>query len=159
MISPSILARIPVFRGLPDLTAGEILEVVRRAEVTRGTKIFVEGEAARSIYYLERGKVVVSIAGRPGAAGGPVHVVEPGECFGWSALVPPHEFTAAAQAREDSTVLVIDGTELKWRMRRHPELAWAVFENLAATIAERLAGARVRLLAAEMPAAAAPGRR
>ena len=50
---------------------------------------------------------------------------------------------------EESEVILIDGDELRWRMKRHPELAWRVFENLSGTISNRLSGARVRLITLE----------
>ena len=157
MISPDILARIPVFRGLHEGTVEELLEIVRRVEYPAGAEIFREDSDAKDIYFLERGSVLVSI-GTEAEGGGPVDIVRPGRMFGWSALVPPHVFTASARADEESHVIVIDGDELKWRMRRHPELAWSVFETLAATISGRLAGARIRLIAAGMESVAG-GRR
>lgn len=147
MLSADIIAKIPVFLGLDEPTIQELQEVVRRVHFSEGKLIFQEGKRARDIYYLESGGVRINmrLPGRHGT----VAIIRNGECFGWSALVPPYEFTASAIALEDSDVLMIDGEELRWRMKRHPELAWSVFENLAATISERLAGTRIRLVTLE----------
>ncbi len=149
MLSVRMLNRIPAFRGLDDESVQDLLPVVNRVEIAAYQPIFQEDEDAKKIYFLESGKVIISI--RDGAGGRKtVSVVRPGECFGRSALVPPFVFGASAHAQEPSEVDVIDGDALRLRMRKHPDLAWSVFEALAATIAERLAGTRVQLLTATL---------
>lgn len=157
MLSVRMLNRIPAFRGLEEDSVQDLLSVVNRIEVAPYQPIFQEDEDAKKIYFLESGRVLISI--RDGAGGRKtVHVARPGECFGWSALVPPYVFFASAHAQEPSEVDVLDADALRMRMRRHPDLAWNVFEALAATIAEGLAGTRVQLLAATLipPAHAKP---
>lgn len=154
MVALRVLQRIPVFQGLEDDSLRDLLGAVEEIPYESFSTIFLEDDSARYIYYLEAGRVSISIRDGTGYRR-PVHLVRPGECFGWSALVPPHIFTASAQTQEASTVVRIDGDLLKRKMRVHSDLAWSVFENLAMTLSERLAGARVQLICATQPRGAA----
>ena len=45
----------------------------------------------------------------PGRDAVTVLTVEPGDCIGWSALVPPHRATSTIVALEPTTVVAFDG--------------------------------------------------
>lgn len=145
MVKQSELMNIPVFLGLDEEILENLIPLVRRQEIPTGTTIFREGNEAEGIFFLEEGNVDISIH-EPAPGGGTVHVVRAGECFGWSAIVPPHICTATAVTKNDSRILVINAKALKIQMGTNPALAWSIFENIASTIARRLEGTRVRLL-------------
>lgn len=148
MVAIDIIERIPVFTGLDRPTLVDLQDVIRRIHVPAEEFIFRQGEEAENLYYLESGEVGISVQ-MPECDRATVAIVSPGDCFGWSALVPPHRFTATATPLAESRILVIGGEELRIRMRRHSVLAWRVFENVSRTISERLAHARSRLAMSE----------
>lgn len=153
MVSMDTLNRIPLFHGLDLETLRDLCPMIRRMDVPAGTMIFREGTEAREHYYLDEGRVDITIGDmRPG--GGLVHIVRPGESFGWSALVPPNYFTASARAHVGSSILVVNAEQLKQQMELHHDLMRVVLENIAATIAHRLEGTRIRMLTGALTSSA-----
>jgi CRP-like cAMP-binding protein len=61
-----------------------------------------------------------------------------GQTVGWSGLIPPHRFTLEAIAVVDSTVLVLPRTVVLRHFESRPAIGWAVTENLASIVGQRL---------------------
>jgi CRP-like cAMP-binding protein len=79
---------------------------------------------------------------------GPVTIltVEPGDVFGWSALVEPHEATSNAVALEAAEALVFDGPALRRLLAADAALAASVYPRLLTAVARRLVATRTQLL-------------
>jgi CRP-like cAMP-binding protein len=61
-----------------------------------------------------------------------------GECFGTSALVPPHEYSLSARCAEDATILEIRREDLEKISEKDSALGCAVMKNLAQNLLARL---------------------
>jgi CRP-like cAMP-binding protein len=73
----------------------------------RGQAIFRQGDDARAVYYIEKGKVHITVASKQGKEG-VIAILEPGEFFGEGCLAgqPVHMATASAMA--EAQVVRID---------------------------------------------------
>lgn len=143
MVTLQLLRKIPVFAGIDDGKLREMSHICQMHGYASGEVIFRQGEPATKIFYLVQGGVDIRIDEKNALVGN----IRPGQCFGWSALVPPNLFTASAIARGNCKVLVIEGAGLETHMREDGKICCCVYGNIAATISERLAVARRQLAA------------
>ncbi len=79
---------------------------------------------------------------------GPVTLltVEPGDVFGWSALVEPHAATSTVMALEEVEALVFEGPALRRLLAADAALAASVYPRLLTAVARRLVATRTQLL-------------
>ncbi len=79
---------------------------------------------------------------------GPVTIltVEPGDIFGWSALVEPHVATSTAVALEPVEAIAFEGAALRRLLSADSALAASVYPRLLTAVARRLAATRTQLL-------------
>lgn len=150
MITPEYLRRSELFLDLP----GDLLERVSTLGEERayapGQYVFVEGEESKALYVVGTGLVALEMNLHIGRADGSgrkafIAVLGPSECFGWSALVPPHQFTMSAIAVQASTVLAIDGAALQQLIAQQPGVGLLLHERLNRLISSRLTEARAKL--------------
>jgi CRP/FNR family cyclic AMP-dependent transcriptional regulator len=103
-----------------------------------------EGDETRELGLVVYGRV--SLASQvPGR--GPISLVtvEPGDIFGWSAVVPPFRATSTARAVERVSVVAFDGARLRAAMRTDPTLGMAVYKQLLEAVTRRLIATRHQL--------------
>ncbi|NWF54689.1 MAG: cyclic nucleotide-binding domain-containing protein [Syntrophaceae bacterium] len=131
------LRRSPYFREMPAQKLEEMSRFFREDFFPGGSLLLEEKRPARRLFLLLQGAVAVSIR-----RGGEELIVEvhrkKGDLIGWSALVPPKQYTATAKALEDSRVLSIAGKDLEDFFRRHPSCGWLFLKKLSTLIATRL---------------------
>ena len=72
--------------------------------------------------------------------------VEPGDVFGWSAVVPPYRVTSTAIAIEPVEAIAFDGRPLRAALREDPVLAQALYPRLLVAVSRRLNATRTQLL-------------
>ncbi len=153
MISPETLRRYPFFGSLTgdQLRALAMFsdEVGWEAEGT----VFEAGQEATHLYLLKNGSVelyyVVADERNPGSRKEYfICQVNPGELFGVSALLEPHELTATAIASRPSSAIRLDGKRLLDLSRSDPDVGCKIMHELARSIYERLRHTRVQLAAA-----------
>ncbi|HEY7331517.1 MAG TPA: cyclic nucleotide-binding domain-containing protein [Candidatus Limnocylindria bacterium] len=85
----------------------------------------------------------VAVAGRGRAT---LMTVEPGETFGWSAVVPPYRSTSTVVALQPSEVLVFDAEQLRALLRDDDALAATIYPRLLQCVSRRLVATRTQLL-------------
>lgn len=99
------MPRKPSVSSLPDTFLGKLQKGQSDHEFRNKQRIFAQGDAADSVFYLRKGKVklaVVSKRGREAVIG----MVEPGQFFGESSLVAGHPLRmASATSIGHSTIL------------------------------------------------------
>jgi CRP/FNR family transcriptional regulator len=96
-----------------------------------GATIFLEGEPTAGLFVVEQGTVKisrVSLEGREYI----MHLVEPGDTFNDVATLDGGPNPAHAAAHTDVVVWRIDRAHLRRLAWVHPDLAWALIEDLAA---------------------------
>jgi len=130
---------------MPPKRLEEVSRFFREDFFPKGSPLLEEKRPARRLFLLLRGTVAVSLR-----RGEEELIVEihrrKGDLFGWSALVPPKQYTATAKALEDSRVLSIPGKDLERFFRRHPSCGWLFLKKLSTLIATRLHRTRTFLV-------------
>jgi CRP-like cAMP-binding protein len=117
---------LKLFALRPSLYAVRILWAER---ISGGTVLCQEGDPARCMYVLLKGKIAVLQSQKVVA-----RIQEPGEAFGEMALFLEGTRTATLVAEMDSAVFLIKEDDMPEFHRSHPE----VFFNIGATLAQRL---------------------
>lgn len=152
------LRKAEYFEGLSDDDIRLVDRICHEESYDTGIPIFHEGDKAKNLYVVKKGKIAIQIkepfafAFRE-AQTKPLTVctVSEGGAFGWSALVKPHVFTAGAICVEKGTVIVIDGGEMSNLCRTNTRLGAIVMENLAELISSRLKKSREQLAIEKRP--------
>lgn len=146
MVSVSVLKGFDLFKGLRDNELGRIAELCYVRTLDEGGRIFEEGKRATELHLCRSGKINLTIWLRePWDKNVTVHQVEPGELFGWSALVAPYAYTASAECVEAGEEICTKSSELLELFDHHPDIGYMVMRNLSAEVSARLAQTRRKL--------------
>ncbi|HEY8599250.1 MAG TPA: Crp/Fnr family transcriptional regulator [Thermomicrobiales bacterium] len=140
----ALLAAVPFFASLPPAVIGELAALFHAKTIPRGDFVFHEGQPAETVHIAATGRLKII---RTAADGRQIvlRLIQPGEPFGvaggWGAVTYP----ASARALDHAVVLQLPAREFSRYLHRHPALALAVLNDLAA----RLREAEARILDAE----------
>lgn len=146
MVEVDHLRQSELFVGLGDKALRAIAAFAEEQAYEPGQIIFRSGEPGRHFYVLLDGLVQVKVEPRPGLEILSAMVRQPGECFGWVALLG-RDHAATARALSHTRVVAVDGPELVRALEMAPATGYVVMRRLAAVLWERLEGARGRLSA------------
>lgn len=126
-----LIGNMTYFRQLPP---AEINGLARHARFWRGDKgdaIFREGEPARGLYYLVKGRVQ-AVRHSPEGRRLIVREFSPGETFNEVGALDAVDNAATAVANEDGTkVLLIPGEQLRSLSARYPDLSQKIMLAMA----------------------------
>jgi CRP-like cAMP-binding protein len=102
--------------------------------------LFKLGDAAHSLYLIERGRIALTLPMQVPGGEQDIMVEErvAGQTVGWSALIPPHRFTLKATAQIETEVLAISRGVLHAHLASRPAVANTITTNLASVIGQRL---------------------
>jgi len=107
--------------------------------------ILHEGEDANEMGILISGQLALRtlVPGR-----GPVTIlsVEPGDIFGWSAVLAAMQVQSTVVATEKSQALVIEGIKLRAALKEDHALAASLYPRVLQAVARRLRATRLQLL-------------
>jgi len=131
------LPLVEILRGLIEQEKEEFKGLGRVEHYEPNTVIFNEGEDARKFYLVEEGHVAVESLLAKGMRF-PISVVSVGQAFGWSALVPPHLYTATVVARSNLRVIAIERERLLTQMQANTSFGLTIMQNVASMISSRL---------------------
>src|SRR4249919_3050399 len=98
--------------GLPETTRARLATLAELTSVPTGAVVLREGAAVDSFGVVVDGRLAIRLA-VPGRTAVTVLTIEPGDCVGWSALVPPHRATSTVVATEPTTIVSFDGPPLR----------------------------------------------
>jgi CheY-like chemotaxis protein len=145
-VNAQVLKWFEVFKGLGDSELAQIAELCYARTLTEGDRVFEEGARATNVHLCRSGKVdIMAWVREPWNSNVMVHRVEPGELFGWSALVAPHVYTASAECVEAGKEICIKSSELLHLFDQNPHIGHVVMRNISAEVSERLTQTRQRL--------------
>ncbi|MBI3152376.1 MAG: cyclic nucleotide-binding domain-containing protein [Chloroflexi bacterium] len=147
MISTVTLSQFGLFDGLPESLLKEIAAISAEAFCKKGEFIFREGEKADKLHFLVNGSValLVNLTSRPESI--TVSFISiPFQSFGWSGLVPPHNYTSSAKCDEDSNLLIVSAEPFMKLLEQNPEAGFKVMQRVTVIIADRLRNSRQALL-------------
>jgi CRP-like cAMP-binding protein len=119
----SLLARNPLFSGLPHEVLAGIMSESRQLQGKRGQDIFSAGDSADAFFYVIEGSVKLYCINRKGGEA-VIHVIAPGETFAEAAIFSsPRKYPAHAQYIADGALLAILRASLSERIAANPDLA------------------------------------
>lgn len=145
------LAGFVVFHELGTEDLQTILSLCKSVRAEKGTKIFEEGESARLLFLIQSGRIelrfnvvcfneMVEIT---------LDRLTEGDVFGWSAIVPPYQYTLSAYAVEDCDLLEIDQADMRRLCEANTRLGFQFMKNTAQIIGQRYEITR-RMLSGEI---------
>lgn len=104
------------FCGLGEDAQAFLVKYAFEIEYPRGSVLFHEGDAARSVFMLRTGRLKLSTTSREGRAM-ILRVAEPGEVVGMSSVVGEETMELTAEALERSRVRVLSAVHLREMFR------------------------------------------
>ena len=133
-----------LFQGLSESQLDHLHTIGSEAPMQLGQWLFHEGDAAIQMYILKDGAVELLTSVDDVEL--PITIVrEPGNCFGTSTMVPPHQYSLSARCAEDGTLMSIEKTDLEQIIRDDVELGNVILSNLAKHFLDRLKETRQEL--------------
>src|ERR1700686_462 len=123
----------PTDRTFNDLNPA-IAEILEHECLTTtyptGAVLFAEGQAARGVFIVRRGRIKLSICGSDGRTL-ILRMVEPGVMLGVAAVVSACNYEATAETQEPSEISFLRHSDLLRLMRMHGELALWVTQQIS----------------------------
>jgi voltage-gated potassium channel len=115
VITFGMLARVPLFKDFDARLLGEIMNVLRSQQVSRGTIISVKGAPAHAMYFIVSGAVEAELPQRKVRFG-------PGDFFGEMALLHQTHRRATIVAMTNCRLLALSAEDFTVLTRKHPQL-------------------------------------
>jgi CRP/FNR family cyclic AMP-dependent transcriptional regulator len=140
-----VLAGSPFLRGLAPQTRRRLAELARDRHAEAGEMLLREGADTEALGVVVTGRLALRLL-VPGRGAMTVLTVEPGDLFGWSAIVPPFRSTSTAIAIESTTAIVFPARALREALDGDEELAAALYPRILQSVARRLDATRLQLL-------------
>jgi signal transduction histidine kinase len=112
-------------------------------EVTyqEGEIVFLEGDPARTLLVVERGKIAlekrVQIGRHTTTRNATIDYVGPGQVAGFSTIASPQTYTTSAMCIEPTRVIAIDGAALFEYLELHPEIGMTILHQLVSLVGGR----------------------
>jgi CRP-like cAMP-binding protein len=131
--------------GFPPTIQTRLAELSRPYTAEPGTELFREGDPSDILGIVILGRVALRTL-VPERGDVTILTVEPGDVFGWSAVVPPYRATSTATAIEPVEAIAFDGPPLRAALREDPVLAAALYPRLLVAVSRRLNATRLQLL-------------
>jgi CRP/FNR family cyclic AMP-dependent transcriptional regulator len=146
MISPEVIRRFPLSAGL---NADQLTQLAMAAEelvVDEGHWFFRQDQELHAMYLVLEGQVgiVVELPRQEVLTS----TVGPGEVFGWSGMVPPHETTAGARALSPCRVVRFDCRRVRQTFETDCRFGYIVMERMAQIVRQRMRDLRTEALPA-----------
>ena len=131
--------------GLAPEAQVRLARVARHYEAASGTRLLSEGELTTELGIVISGRVTLRTL-VPERGSVPILTVEPGDIFGWSALVEPFRATSTVVAQGPVEVLALEAAGLRAAMAADCVLASALFPRMLQAMSRRLSATRLQLL-------------
>src|SRR5580765_1517415 len=98
-----------LLQGLGQTEAERVLALGKRIVLTSGAELFHLGNTADCIYLVSRGRIRLTLPMQVRNREEDVLVEErsSGQTVGWSALIPPYQFTLTASAPLETEVVAL----------------------------------------------------
>ncbi len=128
--------------GLADAQIASLSSLATEVTFEDNEVILVDGEQSKSFYLLTSGSVAVEL--RTPRYVVCVQALEPGQVFGWSALLEHQDTLFQVRARERTTALRIDGAALKLQCRTDTHLGAEILQRTLQVVAGRVKATEIR---------------
>jgi CRP/FNR family cyclic AMP-dependent transcriptional regulator len=130
-LAPQTQERLAKLGEIQDFEAEEV--ILHEGEEATEMGILISGRLALRTLVPERGLVTILS-------------VEPGDIFGWSAVLADTKAQSTVVATQSSQALVIEGTKLRAALKDDHALAASLYPRVLQAVARRLRATRLQLL-------------
>jgi CRP-like cAMP-binding protein len=144
MVLLDMLEDLEFLRGMSPDDLGRVRALGELEEYPPGTVLFHEGQACYHVYLVLSGQVSLAVDGPGGKKA--VGTVTPGELLGWSPLLGLGPMTATARAVTRCRLVALDVRSLLRQVEQAPQFGVEFLRRTAATMSQRLASTRHRLV-------------
>jgi CRP-like cAMP-binding protein len=142
-VDPSVIAELPLFRGLSDSARAAIAGIASLEERPAGSVIFREGDPPGDVYFVLSGRVTLTMG--TGVGSSSVLSLGPSELLGWSSLLDRPRVAAGVVAQAARLVRLPASGVLEL-CERDPRVGYAVMAQAFEQVADRLVDTRMQLL-------------
>jgi len=129
------LQTVPILRGLDPTSLAQLARSAIRHAYAPGAVIFLEGDAAPALYYVDAGWVKV-VKMSPDGREQILYFWAPGEIFGGLGVFVDRPAPATAIALEPTTIWILPGDVIGQMLTANPGMALPVIEFMANRISE-----------------------
>lgn len=124
------IERVPIFHNLTHNEMWEIAQITRQVTYQKGEEVYSMGDEVNSLFVIHVGRVKIfrlSDTGKEQV----LRVHKAGDFMGELALFSHSPMSDYAQALEECTMCVIDGTSLTELIGKYPIIAFKILEELS----------------------------
>jgi CRP-like cAMP-binding protein len=150
MVPVSELKEFAFSNRFSDEQLNKLASIASEEAYQAGTQMYQNGDAARSLFLIKEGKIVLFIDNYMGPHKPPMQVtvdmITKGESMGWSAVVDPYTYTLGALCIDDTKVIAMDSLELRKLMEEDNNLGYKIMQVVAKLISSRLTHTRIILV-------------
>jgi len=135
------LGNSEIFNNLAEEDLLNIARFCQEETFQDGQTVFIEGQPAKQLLVVERGKLAIEKKIQLGRHSTPrnatIAYVSPNQVAGFSTIAPPHFHSATVTAIEPTRACVIDGEEVRAYLADHPEAGYKVVSALTSLVRGR----------------------
>ncbi|MGI8553448.1 MAG: Crp/Fnr family transcriptional regulator [Dehalococcoidia bacterium] len=132
----SLLARLPLFAGLPSMAMDEVAQHIRVRRYDRGTVIFHKDDPGSLLYIILTGAVTISVPTNEGKDL-VLNILAAGDFFGELSLFDEEPRSATAEALEDNTqTLILPRQSFLELVADYPQMATHIITLLSRRLRE-----------------------
>jgi len=125
-----VLGRSPLFEALDEDDTRALRARVANVEISRGQRLFSEGDAGDKLYVILDGKIKL-IRAAPDGRENLLSVHGPGEMFGELSLFDPSPRTSGATALTDARLAALAHDDLRLWLTSRPDVSMHLLQALA----------------------------
>ena len=139
MITAQEIGQMPLFADLSQEQLEVLAGLAEEKTFAEGEYLFKEGDDATQVFVLLEGKIgiQVKLTSRPDNYTFTI-LSQFGQLVGWSGLVSPSHYTAAAVSQADSRLMAMDGQALMRAFEVDCHLGFMVVRRVTEIISGRL---------------------
>lgn len=126
-------SKVPIFQNLNNEELLQIVKTIDHKEYNKGDVIFIEGNVANTLYFINEGKIKLYKYTKDGKEQ-ILHVLSEGDFFGELELIKVSNYGFNSKAIVNSKICTLTKDEMKEIIMRKPEIGIKVLE----TVGERL---------------------
>ena len=150
MIAVNLLKDFTFFKDFSTDQLKNLASLATEESHLAGEHMYQKGDAARSLFLVKEGKVVMFMDNYVGTGKPPmpvtVDIITKGESMGWSAVVEPYIYTLGAHCIENADFIAFDAIPLRKMMEKDTALGFRIMQAVAKVISTRLTHTRIILI-------------
>ena len=150
MIAVNFLKEFAFFKDFSSDQLKKMSSVATKESHMAGEHMYQKGDAARSLFLIKEGKVVMFMESYVGTGKPPmpvtVDIITKGESMGWSAVVEPYVYSLGAHCIDNTDFIAFDSIKLRKLMEKDAALGFRIMQAVAKVISTRLTHTRIILI-------------